>query len=194
MSTVIARVKTQSMTIDDFFYYFLQLRKPRIRFVVQRLRNLHPEMTREELAQRVVDSHARLSGIAGGLLNVPFTLPGINVVLRYFGLAAGSAVITRMHLYLILEIALIYDRDIDDPARVPEMMAVVGATEAAVTVPQVILRLLGVAPVISIPVSGFAATTLTRLLGQFAIRFYSEEPFYSEDSVAQLPSATSPSN
>jgi hypothetical protein len=176
MSVGIDRLTTQSMTIDDFFYYFLQLRKPRIRFVVERLRKLHPEMTRDELAQRVVDSHARLSMIAGGLLNVPFTLPGVNVVLRYFGLAAGSAVITRMHLYLILEIALIYERDIDDPARVPEMMAVVGATEAAVTVPPVVLRWLGVAPLISIPASGLAATTLTRLLGRFAIRFYSQEP------------------
>lgn len=174
MSEVADNPKTQSMTIDDFFYFFLQLRKPRIRTIVERARKLHPEMTREQLAQRLIDSSGNLSLLAGSLLGVPLILPGVHVFLRYAGLFAGSTVITRMHLYLILEIAHLYDKDIDDPARVPEMMAVVAATEAAVTLPPIALQLLNVAPVLRLAASGLTATALTRLIGHYAIRFYAE--------------------
>jgi hypothetical protein len=47
---------------------------------------------------------------------------------EFLGFVGGTAAITRMHLYLILEIALLYGMDIDDEARVPEMIAVVAAT------------------------------------------------------------------
>ena len=174
MSEAIESPKTQSMAVDDFFYFFLQLRKPRIRAVVERVRKLHPEMTREQLAQRLIDSSGNLSLLAGSLLGVPLMLPGVHVFLRYLGLFAGSAVITRMHLYLILEIAHLYDKDIDDPARVPEMMAVVAATEAAVTLPPVALQLLNVAPVLNIAASGLTATAFTRLIGHYAVRLYTE--------------------
>jgi hypothetical protein len=167
-----ALTKTQSLTIDDFFYFFLQLRKPRIRAVVDRVRRLHPEMTEEQLANRLIESAAGLSLTAGCLLGVPLMLPGVHSVLRYFGLAAGSAIITRMHLYLILEIAHLYGEDIDDPARVSEMLAVVAATEATVTLPPIALQLLSAAPIVSIATSGLTATALTRLIGEAAIRHY----------------------
>jgi hypothetical protein len=132
-------------------------------------------VTREQLAQRLIDSHSKLSLIAGGLLDLPLILPGTHIALRFVGLAAGSAMITRMHLYLILEIALIYGKDIDDPDRVPEMWAVVAATETAVTIPPTVLRLLNVTPIISLGVSALTATTLTRVIGELATRFYAKE-------------------
>jgi hypothetical protein len=175
MSGALADARTQSLTVDDFFYFFLQLRKPRIRAVVDRLCKLHPEMTREQLAQRLIDSSSNLSLVAGSLVGVPLMLPGVNVFLRYLGLAAGSAMVTRMHLYLILEIALLYGKDIDDPERVSEMMTVVAATEAAVTLPAIALQLLNAAPVVSIAASGLTATAMTRLIGSTAVRLYSEQ-------------------
>lgn len=53
MSRNMKSSKTQSLMVDDFFYFFLQLRKQRIRSVVERMRTLHPEMTREQLAPPV---------------------------------------------------------------------------------------------------------------------------------------------
>jgi hypothetical protein len=132
-------------------------------------------MTREQLAQRLIDSSSNLSLVAGSLVGVPLMLPGVNVFLRYLGLAAGSAMVTRMHLYLILEIALLYGKDIDDPERVSEMMTVVAATEAAVTLPAIALQLLNAAPVVSIAASGLTATAMTRLIGSTAVRLYSEQ-------------------
>jgi hypothetical protein len=178
--------KTQSLMIDDFFYFFLQLRKPRIRTVVERARKLHPEMTREQLAQHLIDSSANLSLLAGSLLGVPLMLPGVHSFLRYLGLVAGSTVITRMHLYLILEIALLYDKDIDDPARVPEMIAVVAATETAVNLPPIALQLLSAAPIVSLAASGLTATALTRVIGRSAVRLYAEEAVVNVDS-ASIP-------
>lgn len=181
--------KTQSLSVDDFFYFFLQLRKPRIRTVVERVRKLHPEMTREQLAQRLIDSSANLSLLGGTLLGMPLMLPGLHSFLRYLGLFAGSAVITRMHLYLILEIACLYDKDIDDPARVPEMIAVVAATETAVTLPPVAMQLLNAAPIISLATSGLTATALTRLIGRSAMRLYAGEAADSVDSGGGLQSS-----
>ena len=43
--------------------------------------------------------------------------------LKILGVAGGASVLTRMHLYLIMEIALLYGKDIEDQARVPEMVA-----------------------------------------------------------------------
>jgi hypothetical protein len=83
----------------------------------------------------------------------------------------GAAALTRLHLYLILEIALLYGKDIDDQARVPEMLAVVAATGAAAGVP-VLMRLLGLHPLLSIPVAGLTASTVTHLIGHTAIRYY----------------------
>jgi hypothetical protein len=186
MSSSIESNKTQSLMIDDFFYFFLQLRKHRIRSVVDRARTLHPEMTREQLAQHLIDSSATLSLLAGSLLGVPLMLPGVHLFLRYVGLVAGSTVITRMHLYLILEIAYLYDKDIDDPARVPEMIAVVAATEAAVVLPPVALQLLNAAPLVSLVASGLTATALTRLIGRSAVRLYAAETDDRADSGSVL--------
>ena len=194
MNAVLDGIRTQSLTIDDFFYFFLQLRKPRIRTVVERTRKLHPEMTREQIAQRLIDSTANLTLVAGSLLGMPLMLPGVHAFLRYFGLAAGSAVITRMHLYLILEIALLYDKDIDDPERVSEMMAVVAATEAGVTLPPIALGLLDVAPVVSMATSAMTSTALTRVIGRLAMNFYEEQTSAGSRRIAtaDAPESISP--
>ena len=51
----------QSLIIDDFFYFFLRLRKARIRAVVDRVRKLHPGEAPEMLARRLIDSAATLA-------------------------------------------------------------------------------------------------------------------------------------
>ena len=165
----------QSLAVDDFFYFFLRLRKQRIRGVVNSIRTRFPGESREQLAQRLIASHASLSLIGGALFHVPALLPGIAQVWKVLGLVGGASALTRMHLYLILEIALLYGKDIDDQARVPEMVSVVAATAAAVGAPAVAVRLFDVSPLIAIPVAGLTATAVTRLIGKTAIRHYAGE-------------------
>jgi hypothetical protein len=79
-----------------------------------------------------------------------------------------------MHLYLILEIALLYGRDIDDQARVPEMVAVVMATGLAAGAP-LGLKALGMQPWLALPVGGLSSSAVAYLIGENAIRYYSGE-------------------
>ena len=44
----------QSILADDFFYFFLRLRKHRIRSVADRVRRLHPGETPAELSRRLI--------------------------------------------------------------------------------------------------------------------------------------------
>ncbi len=85
----------------------------------------------------------------------------------------GTSALVRMHLYLIMEIALLYGQDIDDEARVPEMAAVVAGTGLAVGAPFA-AGALGFHPLISMATGAVAALTMSRLIGESAIRYYSQ--------------------
>jgi hypothetical protein len=101
-------------------------------------------------------------------------MPGVGQVLKLIGMVGGMSALTRMHLYLILEIALVYGKDIDDSARVPEMAAVVAATGLAAASPMLV-HVLEWQPLYALPVGGLAASGMTRLIGDSTIRFYRDQ-------------------
>lgn len=166
-------VHQENLLVDQFLYFFLRVRKSRIRKVVDAVNESFPEETVEERARRLIDAQTSLSFLGGSLLHLPMLIPGLGQTLQLLGLVGGASVITRMHLYLILEIALLHGRDIEDAARVPEMAAVVAATGLAVSVPLVV-HLLDVHPLYSLPAAGLASSCVSKMLGEAAIRFYSE--------------------
>ena len=136
MTSDIAVAETrQSMMTEDFFYFFLRLRKERIRKAVQACRTRYPDETQEGLARQLIASSSALSFMGGTLMHLPMLIPGIGQALKLLGFVGGASALTRMHLYLILEIALVYGKDIDVQERVPEMAAVVAATGLAVSRP-----------------------------------------------------------
>ena len=94
-------------------------------------------------------------------------------LVKVLGFVGGTSALVRMHLYLILEIALLYGKDIDDAARVPEMAAVVAGTGVAVGAP-FLADALGFHPLVSMATGAVAALTTSRLIGESAIRFYSQ--------------------
>jgi uncharacterized protein (DUF697 family) len=175
----------QSLVEDDFLYFFLRLRKHRVRALVQNLQARYPEESREQLARRLIASHSQLSFLGGTLLHLPTILPGLGQLWQTLGFVGGTSALTRMHIYLILEIALIYGKDIDDQARVREIAAVVAATGAAAAAP-VVTHLLGVTPLISLPLAGLTAVTLTQMIGDTAMQYYAA----SLDETAQAPAPT----
>jgi hypothetical protein len=99
-------VALQSQFTDDFLYFFLRLRKDRVRKVVNRIRSQYPDETPEQLAQRAISDKTQLSFIGGTLTHLPLLIPGIGPALGLLGFVGGTSMMTRMHLYLILEIAL----------------------------------------------------------------------------------------
>jgi hypothetical protein len=161
----------QSLATDQFFYFFLRLRKSEIRRTVQILRNRYPHDNPEQLARRLIEAKTRLTLIGGMMLHIPMLMPGVGQVLKLIGMVGGMSVLTRMNLYLILEIALVYGKDIDDTARVPEMTAVVAATGLAAASPMLV-HALEWHPLYALPVGGLAATGMTRMIGDSTIRYY----------------------
>lgn len=162
----------QSQLTEDFFYFFLRLRKDRIRKVVGIIQSRCPGETPEQLARRLIGSQRQLSFLGGGLLHVPMLFPVLGNAILGLGAAGGTAVLTRMHLYLILEIALLYGMDIDDQARVPEMVQVVLATGAAAGAP-FLLEIFGFNPLLAMPAAALSAATVAQLIGEQAIEHYS---------------------
>ena len=172
----------QSILTEEFFYFFLSLRKTRIHKVVEDLQARIPDETPEQLARRLISAQSQLSFLGGALMHVPMLIPGLSQMLQLLDFVGGASILTRMHLYLILEIALLYGRDIDDQARVPEMVAVVGATLLAAGAP-LLMQALDLHPLLSLPAAGLTASAMTQLIGERAIRLYRES---SETSVASL--------
>jgi uncharacterized protein (DUF697 family) len=167
-------VYQENLFVDQFLYFFLRVRKNRIQKVVDAVNESFPGETAEQKARRLIEAQAGLSFLGGALLHLPMLIPGLGQTLQLLGFVGGASVITRMHLYLILEIALLYGKDIDDAALVPEMASVVAATGLAVGAP-LLVPLLDVNPLYSLPAAGVAASCISKILGEAAIRYYSEK-------------------
>ena len=173
----------QSILTEEFFYFFLRLRKTRVRRVVEDLQARFPDETPEQLARRLISAQSQLSFLGGTILHLPMLIPGLGQTLKLLGLVGGGACLTRMHLYLILEIALLYGKDIDNQARVPEMAAVVAGTGLAVGAP-FLMNALDLNPLVSLPAAGLTASAVAQLIGEGAIRLYRDALEHHEVSVA----------
>ena len=166
---------------DDFFYFFLRLRKDRIRKVVADINARFPEESVEQRARRLITDQTQLSLLGGLILDLPTMIPGVGHALKILGFVGGTSTLVRMHLYLVLQIALLYGKDIEDQARVPEMLAVVTGTGLAVGAP-FLADALGLHPLLSMVTGGLAAVAMSRLIGESAIRYYSHPQEVSGDA------------
>jgi hypothetical protein len=90
----------QSLIVDEFFYFSVCAR-------AKSAATRYPHETPEQLARRLIEAKARLTLFGGLLVSVPVVSPGVGLVLELIGMVAGMSALTRMHLYLILEIALV---------------------------------------------------------------------------------------
>jgi hypothetical protein len=165
---------TQEMLTENFFYFFLRLRKGHVRKVVETMNARYPDETLEQRARRLISAQTPLSFLGGTLLQLPMLIPGLGQALKLLGFVGGAATLTRMHLYLIMEIALLYGRDIDDQARVPEMVSVVAATGLAAGAP-LLFQAFEMSPLLALPAGGLTSASVAQLIGESAIRFYSQE-------------------
>jgi len=181
--------KPQSIGTEQFFYFFLRLRKSEVRRVVQRVKALYPGEPPDKLARRLINTQSTLSFLGGALLYLPQMIPLAGSALKFGGFAGGASVMTRMHLYLILEIALLYGHDIDDQARVAEMMSIVAASGIAAGTPFLITAL-NWHRLAAIPTAGITVMATTQLIGAAAIRHYSKTARV-RDQASQIPALDS---
>jgi hypothetical protein len=163
--------RRQSLATEELFYFFLRLRKNEIRRTVRMLEEQFPDDDLRRRARRLVDAKTGLAAAGGALLYLPVLFPAAGQLLKLAGVVGAASMLTRMHLYLILEIACVYGHDIDDLARVPEMLAVVAATGAGGTAPQLLARW-NPAPWMTVGTGALSMAAVTRLIGLAATRFY----------------------
>jgi hypothetical protein len=174
----------QGILTDNFFYFFLSLRKNRIEKVVDAINTRFPGESLEQRARRLIAAQTPLSFIGGALSELPMLIPGLGQALGLLGLVGGASVLIRMHLYLILEIALLFGKDINDQARVQEMVSVVMATGLAAAAP-LLIRTAGLNPLWALPAGGLTCAGAAELIGEAAIRFYSQKA--PAEAVIPLP-------
>lgn len=162
--------RRQSLAVEEFFYFFLRLRKNEVRRNVSDLALRFPDDDPRRRAHRLIDAKTGLAAIGGGLLHLSGVFPTLDEALKVAGMVGAGSLVARMHLYLILEIACVYGEDIDDLARVPEMVAVVAASGLGAAAPS--LLPLGPSPLLRAAAGALSTVAVTRLIGWSAIRFY----------------------
>lgn len=162
----------QYLAVEEFFYFFLRLRKTEIRRTVRDLELRFPDEEPARRARRLTNAKLGLAMLGGSLLQAPLLFPGLGQALKLAGVVGAGSMLTRMHLYLILEVACAYGEDIDDVARVPEMAAVVAATGLGAASP-LLVSTYNLNPIYSIPAGALTMPTVTKLIGSAAARFYS---------------------
>jgi len=169
---IVESEQLQDIGTEEFFYFFLRMRKGEVRRIVSLLRARYPDEGPEQLAERLIASKSRLALLGGALVNLPTLMPGIGESLKLAGVVGAASMLTRMNLYLINEIALVFGEDIDDTARIGDMMAVVGATAISSAAPGVVGKYWGLSPWTLLPVGALSSVVASDLIGRAAIRHF----------------------
>lgn len=179
----------QSLAMEEFLYFFLRMRKNEVKRTVKVLKERYPEESPAEIARRLINAKTSLSIIGGSLLSLPGLMPGWGQALKLAGVVGASSMLTRMHLYLLLEIGLAYGVDPDDTGRVPEMAAIVASTGLSAAATPMMVSKLGLDSIYSIPVGALSMATFTRLVGLTAMSYYGAKQRRADAFSAPLATA-----
>ena len=169
--TSLSPPKLQSLTMEKFLYHFLGMRKGEIRRRVKLVKERHPGESPEQLARRMVAGHMPLSLVGAAVLHVPMFVPGIGPLLKGLGVAGGAATLVRLHTALIMEIALLFGRNIDEKARLKEIWAVMAMAGLATASPFLVQRF-GMKPLLGISTGLSAVSAISEIVGEVAIQYY----------------------
>lgn len=173
--------KLQSLATDEFFYFFLRMRKGEVRRIVGLLRSRYPDEGPEQLSKRLIASKWKLALLGGTLANLPGLVPSVGASLKLAGVVGATSMLTRMNLYLINEIALAFDEDIDDRARISDMMAVVGASAVSTVAPGYLRQWLGLSPWALLPAGALSSAATTQIIGRAAIAHFRRKSMGQQD-------------
>ena len=170
-SKLLTSASEHTLTTEKFLYFFMGLRKGDVRRRVATLKARYPNEGPDELARRLIRSQTTLSLAGGALLHVPLFLPGVGPALQLLGLAGGATVLMQMHMALMLEIALLFGHDVDEPERIKEIAAIIVASGAVACTP-LLTRAMNMKTYYALLTGGMAVSTASQLMGEAAILFY----------------------
>ena len=174
-----------SLTTEEFFYFFLGLRKAAIREEVRMLQETFPDDSPQKLARRLVADQMPLSLLGSALLQVPLVIPALGPALMVLGVATGASVMIRMNMTLVLQIALVHGRDIDSRARLKEVGAIVAASGLA-SGTSLLTQLLNLVPSYRAILGGASVLTVHQMIAEAAVRYYGRDS-RADSSLPQHP-------
>ncbi len=116
------------MATEKFFYYYMGLRKGDMRKQVAMMQSRYPDDSPERLARRFIAAQIPLSLVGSALVHAPTVVPMAGPAFRYLGLASGTTMMVILNMTLALQIGLLYGYEIDDQARLKELLSIIMAT------------------------------------------------------------------
>jgi len=174
MSNVKANATNQwSLATEKFFYYYMGLRKGDLRKQVAMMQSRYPDDTLEQLARRFISAQIPLSLVGSSLIHIPTVFPALGPAFRFMGLASGTTVMMILNMSLSMQIAMIYGHDIDDRARLKELLAIIAATGLTSSSTALMPQLASLAPGYKALTGGALITTTSQLIGELAIKHFS---------------------
>lgn len=176
--------KPWGLAWEKFFYFFMGLRKGEIRKQVAALKKIYPDDDADQLARHCVGSQVPLSIVGAALIQAPKLIPATAPpVLKLMGIATGASLMIRLNMTLLMQIALVYGYDLDDQARLKELLTIIaasGAAGGATLLPQ----LSALTPTYKAVAGGAAIAMASQALGEAAIAYYSAGAEQSELATA----------
>jgi len=164
-----------SLATEKFLYYCMGLRKGDMRGQVAMMRSRYPDDTPERLARRFIAAQIPLSMVGSALVHLPTAIPLAGPAFRFLGLASGTTLMMVLNMTLVMQIALIYGYDLDDNARLKELLAVIAATGLASGSTALIPQLSHLAPRFRALAGGAVITTTSQLVGETAVKYFSRK-------------------
>lgn len=173
-----------SLATEKFFYYCMGLRKGDVRGQVAMMKSRYPNDTPERLARRFIAAQVPLSMVSSALVHIPTVIPMAGPAFRFLGVASGTTLMLVLNMTLFMQIALIFGYDIDDKARIKELLAVIAATGLASSSAAIVPQLSSLRPRPRAIAGSAAIMTTSQLMGEIALKHFNRKQIASQASVS----------
>jgi len=167
--------KQFDLATEKFFYYCMGLRKGVISEQVARMQSQYPNDTPERLARRFIAAQIPLSMVSSALVHIPTVIPVAGPAFRFLGFASGTTLMMVLNMTLAMQIALIFGHDLDDRARIKELLAVITATGLASGSTSLVPQLLSLRPRLRAFAGSATIMTTSQLIGEIALKYFSRK-------------------
>jgi len=180
-----------NLATEKFFYYCMGLRKGDMGRQVAMMKARYPDDSPERLARRFIAAQVPLSLVGSALIHAPTLLPMVGPAFRFLGLATGTTFMMILNMTLVMQIALLYGYELDDRARLRELLAAITATALTSSSTSLIPQLARLKPGMKAIAGGTAIMTTSQLIGEIAIKSFSAKQRSAETPVQQTAAAYS---
>ncbi|HPZ07090.1 MAG TPA: hypothetical protein PL110_03180 [Candidatus Eremiobacteraeota bacterium] len=123
-SGYLQEIPEDDIFIKNFLRLYETLDKEQIDKDIQKLKQLHPDRTPEELVEVCVSNFAKKNSLWGGISAMPGSIPGFGTIVQLGTALADSFALIRSHAILILGISSLYGFDPYSKERIMDILII----------------------------------------------------------------------